>query len=771
MEACLQSAHGHNSQIPHLQELEKLKLANKIANELLERREKYHLSQSIANQNKELSRIETDIWGATNVLKGDKQLKYAQEFLNFTSHNLKRNYCLKNIARKASYQEVDDVTQLSNVQSDDVTHENKFVTPVTVEDWHQPPNHDEENSEDKKFMKVEKSSLSLTDCDKEKTNNLFNATFQNNDEFNCSTTRSLKFANEKEVTPSKTLCENFNVTELRRSTKDPGIDINDTVEDTSIVNGLLSKILQVDEKEIKKLCNKKHVKNVEPRKIRKLNHDIKVGEKETIPPIVEKLNFKEIVGFDWQKLETPSSEKKKSKIEIEPKASQINRFSKPTQPKVKYENKNKHQISVKPQKPSSPKLKSLNFQLRHKQESHYILPKYNVYANKFTHTYFDWSNLSDEVILNIFSYLHKEDLLNIMNVNADFYRIANDSSLWTTVDFKDETITATQITCFSKKCPETVSFTKSRYRNITNSHLRSFFASCKRKLKSVFVSQCQIPILSGDNILLHVSSRCSEVENVHVPWSNTTDNGLAAISDGASMLKKLNISGNAAITDQSFTPLLTKHKSSITHLEMSGCFAIKINAIKLISDCQNLTVLDLGLLTKLESNEIINLCAKLKNLRKLNLRGVKAVTDNCIHNIVFACDQIEDFVIAKCDAVSDTGIKEISTYLPKLHTLDISGCSYVTDDGILALALNLEHLKNLNISSTGITHISVNVITENCYSSIEELKLNFCHNITKNSIENLISFCYLLKNLQLFGCKRLNVKNINFNNGNLKIES
>ena len=49
-------------------------------------------------------------------------------------------------------------------------------------------------------------------------------------------------------------------------------------------------------------------------------------------------------------------------------------------------------------------------------------------------------NISDEILLKIFSFLDIEDLIRCTQVSKRFYRIANDSYLWSAVNVSGKAV-------------------------------------------------------------------------------------------------------------------------------------------------------------------------------------------------------------------------------------------------------------------------------------------------------------------------------------------
>ncbi|XP_039254489.2 uncharacterized protein LOC120331469 [Styela clava] len=382
-----------------------------------------------------------------------------------------------------------------------------------------------------------------------------------------------------------------------------------------------------------------------------------------------------------------------------------------------------------------------------------------------------WDILPDEMILNIFSYLSKSDLMQLSLTNHRFYNLTKDSCLWHRVEASDMELSSELFEKFQSVKPRHIHFHRCSAKGLSAKVLRNFFQNCKTSLRHLHVSECMHESLFGDNILLHASSHCNKVESISVPWSNTTDNGVSALASLVSLIN-LDISGNCFISDESFILLVKKIGNSLQKLKVNGCFALTCKSFLAIAEnCCNVKTLEIGLCAKATSECVQTLAKFVFNVKELDLRGLKSVNDECLTVISKHCKSLSKLVLANCALITDTGLSDLAFELPKIKDLDISGCSNVTDAGISTLATGFSNLVLLNLSSTSITYVSIITLTENCYDSLEVLKLSFCNNITEDCVKKLISFCYKLNCLHLHGCKRVSVKSLRANHKTLKIFS
>lgn len=379
-----------------------------------------------------------------------------------------------------------------------------------------------------------------------------------------------------------------------------------------------------------------------------------------------------------------------------------------------------------------------------------------------------WDTLPNEIILLIFSFLNQRDLKQIALVCHRFYALAKDHCLWSKLDIESTDVTSLLLDNFTRV--RQVNMTRSKAKNLTNKSLRVFFQNSKDTLKTIHLSHCSDKYLCGDNVLLHIATHCRKVNSISLPWSNTTDNGIDALTMSNLMLSYLDISGNCFISDGSFVNLLQKSGAILETLKVNGCFALTQNSFVAIADnCINISVLDIGLCPKIGKESIILISSALKNLREFDLRGLNAVDDYCLSCIAKNCKLLAKLVLANCKSLSDNGISNLGYDLPNLTSLDLSGCSSITDDGCCNLAHALINASYLDFSSTSISYVSLFAFTENFYHSLQCLKISFCNNITHDSVERLVSFCFKLNTLHVHGCKRIDVKKLQKNHATLLI--
>uniref|UniRef100_UPI00398EFF7F uncharacterized protein isoform X2 n=1 Tax=Pristiophorus japonicus TaxID=55135 RepID=UPI00398EFF7F len=314
-----------------------------------------------------------------------------------------------------------------------------------------------------------------------------------------------------------------------------------------------------------------------------------------------------------------------------------------------------------------------------------------------------WLYLPDEIWISVFILLPHQDLCQVAQVCHCFRRLANDETLWKTIQIENiNCLNDDWLANIGHHQPQSLRLYRcnDRTKSITDSGLRELFRHCKNSLKELNVTSCSGPKLTGDTILLHASAVCRKLTSVDVSWTAATSKGIVALAQASSRLYRLLVNG-CQLTDESINILIKKHRTSLRELEVFGCHALSAHCLSYMAQkCPNLQVLNVGRLPKITTACLIQMVTCLKNLIVLNLSGLNAVHDHVVHHIVRQCPKMDRLILSSCPQLTDVSLFEIGTYLPTIRHLDVSGCKKVTDTGVQALAMSCHKLQYLDLSST-----------------------------------------------------------------------
>ena len=227
---------------------------------------------------------------------------------------------------------------------------------------------------------------------------------------------------------------------------------------------------------------------------------------------------------------------------------------------------------------------------------------------------------------------------------------------------------------------------------------------------------------------------------------------------------------------------LARQCPDITHLCINS-HSLCDDGLKLITQSlTKLKYLNLKHCLGLTSKGFEEIGDKLLNLTRLRMDGCEMVDDDAIHNIAQNCHKLESLSINSCTKLTNESIFYIGSYLSGVKYLDI-GRTYLGDVALKCMSQSFTHLEALiapelfhRTTTDGVGNLlrhspllkmldlsycdkQVNdqvivIIGEFC-SSLENLKLNQCSEITDFALVTLGTKCVDLQYLEVRGCFRL----------------
>ncbi|XP_027332535.1 F-box/LRR-repeat protein 3-like [Abrus precatorius] len=330
---------------------------------------------------------------------------------------------------------------------------------------------------------------------------------------------------------------------------------------------------------------------------------------------------------------------------------------------------------------------------------------------------------------------------------------------------------------------------------IDDEGLATLKASCK-SMKMLNLSKCQnishIGLTSLTNgahnlekLILSYSlavtidlAKCLQsfprLQLVKLDCSVGTSSGLKAIGNLCASLKELNLSKCVAVTDDSLSYLVQRHKdleklditccrkithasiycltnscSRLTSLRMESCSLVNRDAFLFIGQCQLLEELDvtdteindeglvsisrctklsslkLGLCLKITDNGLKHIANSCSDLKHLDLYRSSRITDEGITAISLGCPSLEVINIAYNNNVTDTSLVSLSKCL-KLRTLEIRGCPQISPAGLSNIAVKCRHLEMLDIKKCYKINDSGMIQLAQHSQNLKQIKLSYC---------------------------------------------
>jgi len=172
--------------------------------------------------------------------------------------------------------------------------------------------------------------------------------------------------------------------------------------------------------------------------------------------------------------------------------------------------------------------------------------------------------------------------------------------------------------------------------------------------------------------------------------------------------------------------LFSRTAPEIQHLDLTGCFSLPVEALP----------------------EITRLWGH--SLKSLSLECCNSLTQS-IH---LSVPNTSHLVLQKLNlahsSVTDLGVRFFATRAPDLVDINLQGCSKITDQALSVIAQFCKGVRVLNLSGCDkITDYAVQIIAQESKSSLEELYLNECRQISSAVLNHLAFYCPNLKRLSL----------------------
>eukprot|EP00095_Tigriopus_kingsejongensis_P010595 maker-scaffold818_size92908-snap-gene-0.20 protein:Tk10595 transcript:maker-scaffold818_size92908-snap-gene-0.20-mRNA-1 annotation:"f-box lrr-repeat protein 7-like" len=358
-------------------------------------------------------------------------------------------------------------------------------------------------------------------------------------------------------------------------------------------------------------------------------------------------------------------------------------------------------------------------------------------------SYFDW--LSDELILNVMSYLSTPSLCLCSRVCRRFYFLAWEPQLW-----RDITLSGDQL-------------------NVD--------LALATLLKLVARDSAHLMCSSIEKVSLHTCSRLS-------------DAGLFLISQRCPNLRSLSLKGCRSITNLSVQAVVSRC-TGITHLDLTGCSAITTVDLRSsadpcpataalvgvppgavrstflhyldLTDCTRVSDAGLGIILKnapslqhLYLRRCVNItdvgikfvASQCPSLRELSISDCAQITDFGLYELAKLGPNLRYLSVAKCDQISDSGVQQIAKLCYKLRYLNVRGCEAVSDVALECLSKSCTRLRSLDIGKCDVTDVGLKLLGEHC-PSLKKLSLKSCEMISDQGLQNIAYRCRGLQQLNI----------------------
>ncbi|XP_027782093.1 F-box and leucine-rich repeat protein 13 [Marmota flaviventris] len=373
---------------------------------------------------------------------------------------------------------------------------------------------------------------------------------------------------------------------------------------------------------------------------------------------------------------------------------------------------------------------------------------------------FDISQLPENAVLQIFSYLGLRDMIICGQVNHSWMVMIQITKLWNAINFSTVKNTVTD---------KYVVSTLQKWRlNV----LCLNFRGCLLRPKT-----------------LKYVSHCRNLQELNVSDCSTlTDEAMRHISEGCHGVLYLNLS-NTSITNKTMR-LLPKHFHNLQNLSLAYCrkFTDKgLQYLNLGNGCHKLIYLDLSGCTQISVQGFRNIANSCSKVMHLTINDMPTLTDNCVKALVEKCQSITSVVFIGSPHISDCAFKALSTCdlrkirfegnkritdacfkfidknYPNINHIYMVDCKGLTDGSLKSLS-PLKQLTVLNLANcVRIGDVGLRQFLDGPSSiRIRELNLSNCMQLGDASIVKLSERCRNLNYLSLRNCEQLTDQGIEY---------
>ncbi|XP_061529776.1 F-box/LRR-repeat protein 4 isoform X1 [Phycodurus eques] len=242
-------------------------------------------------------------------------------------------------------------------------------------------------------------------------------------------------------------------------------------------------------------------------------------------------------------------------------------------------------------------------------------------------------------------------------------------------------------------------------------------------------------------------------------WARLSDTSLGHLQSRCTRLQRLNLSwtGNrGALTLNSFSSFMKVCGLSLVRLELSCCHFLNEACLEILAQtCPGLQELNLASCDRLPPQAFTHI-SKLTRLRRLVLYRTK-IEQTAILSILTFCIELKHLNLGSCVRIEDYDVvaSMLATRCRSLCSLDLWRCRNLTDRGLNELVSGCRMLEELELgwcltlqSSTGcFQHLARSL------PRLRKLFLTANRTVRDSDVEELASSCPLLQHLDILGTR------------------
>lgn len=286
---------------------------------------------------------------------------------------------------------------------------------------------------------------------------------------------------------------------------------------------------------------------------------------------------------------------------------------------------------------------------------------------------------------------------------------------------------------------------------------------CKRWLFLQSTERRRLCARAGPHMLQRLATRFTRVVDLDFSQSvsrsffpGVSDKDLQIIATRFECLRSLNLQECKGITDAGLTAL-GKGLPNLHSLDISHCKKLTDKGIKAIAEgCPNLSTLRLNYCKFVTDVSLQALSRNCTKLEELGLQCCINITDNGLSSLAQGCHSIQILEISKCVKVGDTGVTKIAETCSLLKILNLSDCLKIGNKAVMSLAEGCKSLEVLMIGGCRlVSDEAIQTVASVCGPRVRILQLEWCTNISNDSVLSVLSLCPQLENLNIACCDKV----------------
>uniref|UniRef100_A0A3P9LLH5 F-box and leucine-rich repeat protein 4 n=1 Tax=Oryzias latipes TaxID=8090 RepID=A0A3P9LLH5_ORYLA len=242
-------------------------------------------------------------------------------------------------------------------------------------------------------------------------------------------------------------------------------------------------------------------------------------------------------------------------------------------------------------------------------------------------------------------------------------------------------------------------------------------------------------------------------------WSRLNDASLGHLQSRCTLLQRLNLSwtGNrGAFTLTGFSSFLKACGQSLVCLELSCCHFLNEARLEVISQaCPDLQELNLSSCDRLHPQAFTHI-SKLTHLRRLVLYRTK-IEQTAILSILTFCVELRHLNLGSCVRIDDYDVvaSMLATRCRSLRSVDLWRCRNLTDRGLNELVSGCRMLEELDLGWCPTLQSSTGCFQQLARSlpRLRKLFLTANRTVCDSDIEELTAWCPSLQHLDILGTR------------------